>query len=129
MKVCTDIEQSSKLLEIGISIETADMCWELDKNCSIEAYNLVPLIRYNTKERKELFEKDKELIPTWSLSALLQLFPHDDTHGVELNNYCGANDRVWFIRGNYGFTFIRIKDEPIDGLVELILELKEKNLL
>lgn len=129
MKICTDIKQSNELLEIGLSFETADMCWELDKNCSIEAYNLVPLIRYSTKERKELFEKDKELIPAWSLSALLQLFPHDDTHGVELNNYCGANDRVWFVRGNYGFTFIRIKDEPIDGLVELILELKEKNLL
>lgn len=128
MKGYTDIEQSKKLAEI-LPFESADMCWELDKNCSIEAYNLVPLIRYSTKERKELFEKDKELIPCWSLSALLQLFPHDDTHGVELNNYCGANVRVWFVRGNYGFTFIRIKDEPIDGLVELILELKEKNLL
>lgn len=128
MKAFTDIEQSNKLADI-LPFESADMCWELDKDCSIEAYNLVPLLRYNANERKELFGKDKKLIPCWSLSALLQLFPHDDTHGVELNNYCGANDRVWFIRGNYGFTFIRIKDEPIDGLVELIFKLYEQNLI
>lgn len=129
MKICTDIEQSSKLLEIGISIETADMCYEIDKNLiDLKAYNLVPLNRLSKKEKTEYFI-NKDYIPAWSLAALLQLFPHDDTHGVELNNYCGANDRVWFIRGNYRFTFMRVKDEPIDGLVELILELKEKNLL
>ena len=75
MKSYTDIEQSKKLAEI-LPVESADMYWELDKNCSIEAYNLVPLIRYSTKERKELFEKGKELIPCWSLAALLEQLPY-----------------------------------------------------
>ena len=111
MKSFTDIEQSKKLAEI-LPIESADMCYRL--------------VTYSPNCFKPTQKSD---IPCWSLSALLQLFPHDDTHGVELNNYCGANDRVWFVRGNYGFTFIRIKDEPIDGLVELILELHEENLI
>lgn len=115
MKSFTDIEQSKKLVEI-LPIESADMFYtSLNSD--------YPWVWID----KHLMEVGD--IPCWSLAALLQLFPHDDTHGVELNNYCGANDRVWFVRGNYEFTFIRIKDELIDGLVELILELKEKNLL
>jgi len=26
-KICTSIEQSKKLIELGIDINTADMCW------------------------------------------------------------------------------------------------------
>ena len=60
-KICTDIEQSKKLIELGIDMNTADMCWELDRNClGVEAYNLLPLIRYGINEKSELL-KDKNL--------------------------------------------------------------------
>lgn len=127
MKICTDIKQSNELLKIGLSLETADMCWELDKNCSIEAYNLVPLIRYSVKERKELFEKDKELIPCWSLAALLELIPK------KLDNYC-FHISICPVTNKwqcyyYDGCFSSLYDNIIDSCVEMIVKLKEKNLL
>lgn len=130
MKAYTDIEQSKKLAKI-LLIESADMAYATWTICNNGEYVLLPLQDVSINELQELY--GNEIIPAWSLSALLQLFPHDDTHGVEINNYCGANEKVWFIRGDYEFTstrtFIRISDELIDGLVELIIELKNNNLL
>lgn len=134
-KAFTSLEQSKQLAEI-LPIESADMHYvrkthdfmgnPVDGEWSHPEYG-----NPNSKYAKYAVMNftTYEKLPCWSLSALLQLFPHDDTHGVELNNYCGANDRVWFVRGNYGFTFIRIKDEPIDGLVELIFKLHELEML
>ena len=118
MKAFTDIEQSKKLAEI-LPIESADMCWELDKNCSIEAYNLVPLIRYSTKERKELFEKDKELIPCWSLAALLDVIPF-----VTIVK----DEDGWYGECENG-TVSSWNIELVDTCVDMILQLKEKNLI
>lgn len=75
-KICTSIEQSKKLIELGIDVNTADMLWKYDS--------------FQKFHRLELFEEgfpktiSKEDIPAWSLSALLylldnpQLFNHDD---------------------------------------------------
>lgn len=57
-KICTSINQSKKLIELGIDINTADMCWQ---------NNEFP-IGFN----------DEEGVPAWSLSALLGLMPTDD---------------------------------------------------
>lgn len=76
-KIATDIEQSKKLLELGLSPDSADMYWERDMNClGVEAYNLIPAIRYSKKELKQLFEEFNNLVPAWSLSALLGLMPN-----------------------------------------------------
>ena len=124
MKFCTDIKQSNELLEIGLSLETADMYWELDKNCSIEAYNLVPLIRYSTKERKELFEKDKELIPCWSLAALLSVLPEPELiqnqEGTWLLRIWDSKRFPWSVGGYIN---------PVDACYEMIVKLKYENLL
>lgn len=78
MKSYTDIEQSKKLAKI-LSIESADMCW---CNNSIKGINYTDEFSanlYTVKEMKELFDTtlngwDKywELIPCWSLAALLE---------------------------------------------------------
>ncbi len=57
-KMCTTIEQSQKLIEFGIDVNTADMCWQ---------NNEFP-IGFN----------DNDAVPAWSLSALLGLMPTDD---------------------------------------------------
>ena len=54
-KICTTIEQSQKLIELGIDRNTADMCWQ---------NNIFP-IGFN----------DEDAVPAWSLSALLELMP------------------------------------------------------
>ena len=62
-KICTSIEQSQKLIELGIDVNTADMYWWT----------------YNKRYCREAmddgdFNKESD-IPAWSLTALLGLMP------------------------------------------------------
>lgn len=63
-KICTDIEQSKKLLKLGIDRNTADMYWwSSGKRYYIEAMD------------DDDFNEEEGHIPCWSLSALLGLMP------------------------------------------------------
>ena len=66
-KICTTLEQSQKLVELGIDINTADMFWlTTDKSrLHILTENLEKYSRW-------------DCMPAWSLSALLGLMPTDD---------------------------------------------------
>lgn len=57
-KICTSIEQSKKLLELGLDADTADM-WYLPIKDTYELVTSPSLTR--------------GIIPAWSLSALLEL--------------------------------------------------------
>lgn len=67
--ICTSIEQSRKLIDLGIDISTADMMWE-DWNLIDEGWKL------NVGYYPEI-EQDygRKCYPAWSLSALLELIP------------------------------------------------------
>ena len=58
-KICTTIEQSKKLIKLGIDVKTADMI-----------HNILgePYVRHDTLV-------DEYHTPAWSLSALLELIP------------------------------------------------------
>lgn len=124
MKAYTDIEQSKKLAEI-LPIESADMCW---CNNSIKGVNYTDEFSanlYTVKEMKELFDTslngwDKywELIPCWSLSALLSVLPKEvRLVGTPKNHYwyceCLDVNNNWYI----GFTS---SNNPVDACVEYI---------
>lgn len=65
IKICTSIEQSEKLLSLGLDQSTADMYWyKFDKNKDKE---WTAAIRY-----EHLYDGE---IPCWSLAALLELMP------------------------------------------------------
>ena len=71
-KICTSIEQSQKLVGLGISLNTADMYHAPDAN-------IIVAEPYITKDENEtLIPAYKGAIPAWSLSALLGLMPTDD---------------------------------------------------
>ena len=76
-QVCTNIEQSRRLLELGLKKETADMTWT-------HAY-------YSTwaataKENPLYFhEADEDTIPAWSLHRLIEMI--DDPY--EYYNWLG----------------------------------------
>ena len=71
-KICTDIEQSKKLLELGIDITTADMYWWYSgKRYYIEAMD------------DGDFDETEGHIPAWSLSALMNLLPSEFTEKGE----------------------------------------------
>ena len=102
--ICTSIEQSKRLIELGIDRKTSDMYYWCGSDLRIGGYRA----------------QDEELdIPAWSLSALLDILPKgkvliDDLHS---NKYkvIGYNlDTDYY-------------DEPLDACYQMILKLKENN--
>lgn len=69
-KICTSIEQSQNLIELGIDINTADMSWlSWMKDGK-------PRIGFNSELFNNLYDISDfrhEYMPAWSLSALLKL--------------------------------------------------------
>ena len=59
-KICTSIEQSKKLIELGIDVNTADMYYWHGSH---------RLLRVNDGKCEDID------VPAWSLSALLELIP------------------------------------------------------
>ena len=76
----TSIEQSKRLLELGLSPESADMFY------LIENFVSQPIIKvgvgYNKEEEDECNNDDftPEYIPCWSLGALLAIMPESIPH-------------------------------------------------
>lgn len=79
-QVCTTIEQSNKLIELGINPDTADMGW-------FKAYSLKGEI-YKPFIKEYKLENYKTDIPAWSLHRLLKMLPEEiyiDGELIELN--------------------------------------------
>ena len=119
MKSHTDLEQSKKLAEI-LPLESADMGY---------LWNGTSFCEYPVS--KQTIFKKVENTPCWSLAALFDVLPkfigdygkclYYDVGGY----YCGYKDD-----GNFMLTIQETKaDNPVDACVNMILKLKEKNLL
>ena len=114
-KICTSIEQSKKLIELGIDVNTADFMWEYD--CNKEIYwdkpTIIPIDDY-------IFVND---IPAWSLSALLE-FINRNCYNISLN--CSGAE--WTVKFDDSETYHHITcDYSIDATFEMICWLKETN--
>ena len=103
-KICTDIGQSKKLVELGIDVSTADMCWLYTNGEYFDEVNDGVL--------------DEEDIYAWSLTALLKLIPKSiiSTPNPFSDNYCCRN--VEFDMEFYA-------DNPVDAVFEMIVWIKE----
>ena len=127
-KICTDIEQSKKLIELGIDVNTADMLWTYD--FTVNDINGLNVISKHLKPEK----KD---VPAWSLSALSELMPLINEYNVEYrpiierykddgwackyyNEETRSTDDVYIRR--YGRT-------PLDAAFDMVVWLKENNKL
>lgn len=111
-KICTDIDQSKKLIELGIDINTADMLWTYDFMVNdINGLNVI----------SELLKPEENDIPAWSLTTLLKLIPKSmiSTPNPLSTNYCCRN--VEFDMEFYA-------DNPVDAVFEMVVWLKENNL-
>jgi hypothetical protein len=126
IKSFTDLEQSKKLAEI-LPLESADM------------YYTPPLIKGHTDyiphlKRKLPIDWDiEQAIPCWSLAALLDIIPKHIKEYNVLRTDIGENDfSIWYDEVGYGVND-KLPDItmecPIDACYELILKLKEMNLL
>lgn len=112
--ICTTLEQSKKLVELGIDPSTADMSYRpyreeggiSDYKFDLCPYKYASWIGY----------------PAWSLSALLDLMPiiNDDTYTMR-----GTLDKGAVI-SHEGVTCVMCQEKtPIDAAFEMIVWLKE----
>lgn len=114
-KICTSLEQSKKLIDLGIDIKTADMYWWHNGQ------------RYyvETKEHNDFQRSD---IPAWSFTALLELMPliNHDTANV-FKEEDGTYTALY--RYTKGSPVITKKESAIDAAFEMVCWLKENKKL
>lgn len=129
-KICTSIEQSQKLIELGIDINTADMYLDYD-------YNIQGEYKYYSKVMDEQF--DDVCIPAWSISALLEFIPPylgEFKDGIDFGFSKSMNGK-WYsahyiqFNDNGLITFNKTVtgDTAIDAIFEMIVWLKENKKL
>ena len=116
-KICTDIEQSKKLIEMGIDINTADLTVV---DLPIQNGDRFKFI--SSKLPNDTFSSitdgKSEKIPVWSLSALLELIPN-----YVINK---SDDKIY---ANLYYDSKSSYDNLVDAAFEMILKLHERNLL
>lgn len=126
-KLCTDLEQSKKLEEI-LPLESADMYYH--NRVNIPDNFPLPI---EWKHSNPLLSQE---IPCWSLAALLELLDDEitDEDGNDYNlNIVKENLQyqlyyhdAW---GNAEDIETNFYDDMVDSCVEIIIQLKNKNLL
>jgi len=131
-KICTSLEQSKKLIELGIDVNSADMYYSR-ADVALGEMESYPNILH--------CEEIGDDIPCWSLAALLGVLPI-----VYINNkkeICGPlhidiTDSetpfvLWYVNPLHKGSIVELKtkeyDNMIDACHEMIVKLKEKNLL
>ena len=138
-KICTTLEQSKKLIELGIDVNTADSMWEYnpDKETYWNKPTIIPIDDY-------IFVND---IPAWSLSSLMNLLPSEftevgkystTTYKIDFRKYKFTDDVELYqiaygsikfdVDGQYSFKDMintGQKENPIDAAFEMVVWLKE----
>ena len=104
-KICTSIEQSKKLIELGIDKKTSDMFYWCGEDIRMGGH----------KVQNDFYD-----IPAWSLTALLKLIPKFSLE-KDISNNAGCQ-----LHYNYNTVYY---DEPVDAAVEMICWLKKHNKL
>lgn len=114
MKGYTNLEQSKKLAEI-LSLESADMYYSKTKILNSDETD------YIVKVGTPIVITD---VPCWSLAALLDVLPKTINHNTL---FIETSPALWHI--GYRGTYIARSENLIDACYEMILELRELNLL
>ena len=116
IKNYTDISQSKKLAEI-LPLESADTIWDLTNPD-------LPTIRAIPYEDSDYNNKYLNIIPCWSLAALLGVLPYPSLHKTFAGWRCDSYDKE-------GKTckLGENTDNPVDACYEMIVKLHELKML
>lgn len=120
--IATSVEQSKRLLELGIDPNTASMIWaSLGRNCA----QILDLIPYKGSEKDNFWAYR----PAWTLGDLIAILPQ------RLNRFYSLhidNDGIFYVglNGAIKIFLLRYENEIlIDVAVRAIEELKERGLM
>lgn len=129
-KICTSIEQSKKLIELGIDVDTADMRWNIFVDDSTRC---LPIDDWDLSKNGE---EGTKFVPCWSLAALLEIIPSEIFSGEYIINITEGLDNKWCITydniDNKNHSFYGLSssaDNLIDACYEMVIKLHERKLL
>jgi hypothetical protein len=119
IKAYTTIEQSRKLADI-LSLESADMFYPTNSDWEGKIIGLLDVPLYIGSDG--FVDTEMGEIHAWSLAALLGVLPKSliYTPNPALDGYCCKN--IMHDLETYG-------ENPVDACYEMIIKLKERNLL
>ena len=101
-KICTSLEQSKKLVELGVDRKTSDIYYWCGEELIVGEYKA----------------QDEECdVPAWSLPALMDLL--DDTAGL------AKEYGLWFCYDNRKSHCTKHYETQIDAVFEMVCWLKE----
>jgi len=135
-KYYTSLEQSRHLADIGISFTTADMTYE--KVVFAGSYLGIPEdMQYRISHTPFMLYSGVG-VPVWTIEALTEIIPTFDNYVLRIEKGYTNNDKCVAYKVSYIKEHIDDEDEEIyhtssyyliDGLYEMILLLKNQNLL
>lgn len=121
-KICTTIAQSKKLIELGIDVKTADMYY----SCGAVA----PDVMTSSKQDYKCYTV------CWSLAALFDVLPQEIFDGEYIINITEGCDNRWVLtydhyenRNHSYYGLSAGADNLIDACYEMIIKLKERNMI
>lgn len=118
----TSIEQSKKLLELGISPETADMWWT-PLNWQ--------LTEYYVEVKQDGIGTPKNPLPCWSLGALLELMPEifedENDRGCNPILSKGYDTDMWHCVYRSSIHITNWYESSIDAAFEMVVWLIEND--
>lgn len=114
--ICTSVEQSQRLIGLGLDVYTSDLYY---------------VLRRNGEPRLALFASNipegmLNNLPAWSLSALINQLPQFIT--AENTDYClmMTSDRIVYWNPNKDNLFETTQDNLLEAIVETLAWLIEK---
>lgn len=82
-QICTSVEQSNRLLDLGLKPETADMSYYILDYEPVLTIGMAQVYRETIKGGKIIGKQNAEIIPAWSLHRLLcLLYPHENVYPI-----------------------------------------------
>lgn len=117
MKAYTDIEKSKKLAEI-LPVGSADLWWDTNE--------FEPRLH---KHYHQYLGITINPIPCWSLAALLQIMPKQLGRYTLTFYWCDDSWCCSYIDDGSEIKETSSANNPVDATVEMIVKLKEKDLL
>lgn len=130
-QVCTSIEQSKRLLELGLRPETADMhITNMSKkgisyidNWQIGSTSYKEVMQFWYEKGLKLEDTFWEIIPAWSLHRLIELLPQD----IHLDDYADTHYyltinpfKVIYVNSHRLWIYQRDEDCLYDKLIDAV---------